>query len=220
MRVVAGREHDAVESAQSVQDDLGWIDLLYSGLSFRLTGLAPYLAVEKPRHRDAYDIGSISGDIETVRLCVGDHLKGAQGTLPVFRGMLALARDLVRHFEGVHAVAWPPANSLIGRRYFESTVTAWLEGGAFPALGLASFVQADDGSLESVGLAYLVDQEMSIAPVLASDPVTATRLGVRIANHLVLAGGISEREEFTGPDGASLVMEPSDGGRIVRIKRE
>lgn len=140
--------------------------------------------------------------------------------MPVLRGMLALARDLVLHFEDLQAVFWPPSGSAIGRRFFESVVTAWLEGGAFPALGLIAFDETADAALESVGLAFWIGQELRIEPPLTNDKIAATRLGVRLINQLVIVGGITDSERIIAPDGTRLVMQAARGSTYIRVRRE
>jgi hypothetical protein len=136
------------------------------------------------------------------------------------KAMLALACDLTRHFDHLEAICWVPSRSAIGRRYFESVIAAWLEGGPFPGLGLTAFVEADGGALASVGLDFWIGQELRIEPPLGADKVAATRLGIRIINHLVLAGGLTAADRITAPDGSRLVMEPLPRQKIIRVWRE
>jgi hypothetical protein len=126
----------------------------------------------------------------------------------------------VRQFDEVIAVAWGPAGAMIGRRFFESATSAWLDGGPFPALGLTAFVETPDSAIESVGLAFWIGQELRIEPPLVSDRVAATRLGIRLVNHLVLAGGLAEDDHIVAPDGTRLVLRPSRSRAIISVWRE
>lgn len=140
--------------------------------------------------------------------------------MPVMKAMLALACELTRHFGDMAAVCWAPSRSAIGRRFFESVTTAWLEGGPFPALGLTAFVEASDGAVESVGLSFWIGQEVRIEPPLSADKAAATRLGIRIINQLVIIGGLQENDRIVAPDGTRLLMTPSPDGRLIRVWRE
>lgn len=107
--------------------------------------------------------------------------------------------------------------SVIGRRFFESVATAWLEGGAFPALGLTAFRETVDGALQSVGLDFWIGQELRLEPPISHDKVAATRLGVRLINQLILVGAMTQAERVTAPDGSRLVMRPSTNGKFIRV---
>ncbi len=199
-----------------------WMELLRDGLTFDCVGLAPNPAAASPDVSFRFDIDSDAtlDQYEAVMLTPGSHLSGGGRSLPVLRGLLALARDLVHHFEDAQVACWPPSQSAIGRRFFDSTVTSWLEGGPFPALGLTAFTEDNDGSLVSVGLKHFIDQELRIEPDLARDKLAATRLGLRLINQLVLVGGIDESERIIGPDGSRLLLRPSRNGMFVRVCNE
>ena len=140
--------------------------------------------------------------------------------MPVAKALIALARDLVHHFEDLVAVVWPPSQSVIGRRFFESTTTAWLEGGAFPALGLTAFKESMDGALQTIGLDFWIGQELRVESPLSLDKVSATRLGIRLVNQLILIGGLETAERIMAPDGSRLIMRPSRNQKFVRVWHE
>ncbi len=199
-----------------------WIELLREGLTFDLRGIAPGKSCEFPEFEHRFDLEDAPGAfrLDSLLLEPGQHLLGAESTMPVVQCMIALTRDLVHHFDDLVAVVWPPSKSAIGRRFFESISTAWLEGGAFPALGLTAFREAIDGALQSVGLEFWIGQELRIEPPLSADKVAATRLAVRIINQLIVVGGLEESERIVAPDGTRLVMRPSRNGKFVRVWRE
>ncbi len=202
-------------------DDI-WVELLREGLTFDLRGIAPGQSCAFPEVEHRFDLKREPGtaEYEALLLEPGQHLIGGEASLPVVKGMIALARDMVHHFEDIVAVVWPPSKSAIGRQFFESISTAWLEGGAFPALGLTAFREVIDGALQSVGLDFWIGQELRIEPPLSADKVAATRLGVRIINQLIIVGGLEESERILAPDGTRLVMRPSRNKKFVRVWRE
>ncbi|MEE4154119.1 MAG: hypothetical protein V2I27_08160 [Erythrobacter sp.] len=199
-----------------------WVELLREGLTFDLAGLAPGRTNPFPaiRHRFDLDATPASAAFEGIQLVPGQHLAGGERSVPVVMGLIGLARDIVHHFEELAAVVWPPSASAIGRRYFESISTAWLDGGAFPALGLTAFRETEEGALQSEGLGFWIDQEIRIEPPVATDKVAATRLGVRLVNQLILVGGVEQAERIVAPDGTPLVMRPSRNGKFVQVWRE
>ena len=199
-----------------------WIELLSAGLTFDLSGLAPGPASDFPVAEHRFDLPEIPtpATYEALTLHPGPHLDGSGGSAPVVRVMLALACDLVRHFPDCTAISWGPARSVIGRRLFESVISAWLDGGPFPALGLTAFAPTADGALESIGLDFWIGQELRIEPPLSTDRVAATRLGVRLVNHLVLMGGLADDDRITAPDGTRLVLRPSRNRALISVWRE
>ncbi|WP_394728301.1 hypothetical protein [Altererythrobacter sp. GH1-8] len=223
LRVVRSEE-ESVESCSQVHCDHNpaWLELLREGLTFDCVGLAPRQPCESPPVAFRFDIEEKLElhSLEGIQLSPGSHLTGGGRSWPVLRGLLGLARDIVHHFEDARIACWPPSQSAIGRRFFESTITAWLDGGPFPALGLTAFADESDGSLVSVGLEHFIDQELRIEPELASDRLSATRLGLRLVNQLVLVGGIEQSERIVGPDGSRLLLRPSRNGKYVRVSRE
>jgi hypothetical protein len=203
------------------QDEM-WLELLRDGLTFDLRGLAPGPCSVAPPiiHRFDFAPGEGEHQLEALAILPGPHLAGGERSMPVMKAMLALARDLTQHFPDLLAIHWAPSHSAIGRRFFESVITAWLDGGAFPALGLTAFEETHDGALQSIGLADWIGQEVRIEPPLTNDKIAATRLGVRLVNQLVIVGGLDESERIIAPDGTRLVMQTSRNSQFIRVRRE
>ena len=199
-----------------------WIELLRDGLTFDLSGLAPGPGSAFPVIENRFDLPAMPTPeaYEVLTLRPGPHLAAGGKSLPLIRTMLALACDMIRQFDDLAAVSWAPALSGIGRRFFESVTSAWLDGGAFPALGLTAFMETPDGALQSIGLAYWIGQELRIEPPLSADRVTATRLAIRLVNHLVIVGGLSEDDRIVAPDGTRLVLRPSRSHALISVWRE
>jgi hypothetical protein len=196
--------------------------LLRDGLTFDVCGFASGPQSVWPEIAHRFDLPELpqpeSFDVMTIT--PGPHLAAAGRTMPVMQTMLALACDLSRHFADLAAVCWAPSRSAIGRKFFESVTSAWLEGGPFPALGLTAFSQTEDGAIISEGLDFWTGQELRIEPPLSADRIAATRLGIRIVNQLVIVGALQESDRITAPDGTRLMLAPSVDGKLVRVWRE
>lgn len=199
-----------------------WVELLRDGLTFDLHGLAPGPASSLLVTEHRFDLPALPQieAFEALALRPGPHLAGAERSFPVARTMLTLACDMVRQFDNLVAVNWSPSRSAIGRRFFESVTSAWLDGGPFPALGLTAFAETPDHALQSIGLAYWIGQELRIEPPLSADRVAATRLAIRLVNHLVITGRLTDDDRIIAPDGTRLVLRPSRSGAIVSVSRE
>jgi len=219
--VVANSEHRMDPATSTGAQAEVWIELLREGLTFDLRGLAPGPGALPPAIAHRFDFAERGqGEWEALTIVPGPHLAGGERSVPVLKGMIGLARDLTQHFTDLEAVFWQPSHSAIGRRFFESVVTAWLDGGAFPALGLTAFEETADGALQSIGLDVWIGQELRIEPPLTADKVAATRLGVRLINQLVILGGLDESERIIAPDGTRLVMQGSRNSQFIRVRRE
>lgn len=199
-----------------------WIELLRDGLTFDLSGLAPGPVSGFPVIEHRFDLPAVPVEDthDTLMLRPGPHLAASGHSVPVIRAMLALGCELVRHFEDLVAIGWGPARSVIGRRFFESVTAAWLDGGPFPALGLTAFAETGDGALQTIGLDFWIGQELRIESPLSADRVAATRLGIRLINHLVIIGGLSDDDRIMAPDGTRLVLRPSRNRALISVWRE
>lgn len=213
---------DPSQAAAVWPDKQLWIELLREGLTFDLSGLKPGPQSEFPQLEHRFDLPDLptQDTHEALAFLPGPHLVSGGSSQPVVRAMLALACDLILHFDDLAAIGWGPSRSAIGRRFFESVISAWLDGGSFPALGLTAFAQSADGALESEGLAFWTGQELRIEPPLSADKVFATRLGIRLVNQLVLTGEIDTDERIIAPDGTRLVLRPSRNRALISVWRE
>ena len=197
-----------------------WLELLASGLSFDVRGLAPGAPAEAPPYRRSLglDDDSIHG-LDAITLSPGPHLAGGSALLPIVRTLASLGGELAR-LDGVHAVCWHSSRCWSEPGLYRESVARWLEGGVFPALTLTSLTVTPDGGMHSEGLALFTGQELRLEPELVGDPAEAAKLAVRLLDHLVDRGRVRGRETIAGPDGALLRLEPSANGQFVRVCRD
>lgn len=215
---------DAVQEASDEPfDDVcsDRIEVLREGLSFEISALAPQASAPLPdmAHHFGCEADWSLADCEAVRIVPGAHLSGAHASIPVVMGLLALARDCIDHFADLVAIAWPPAKSVMGVRYFESLASAWLDGGPFPAPGLIAFRETGEGLLESVGLEFWTGQRLLIEPMIARTKGAARRIGHRAVGQLVLTGALHEPQSMVAPDGSRYQLKASDNASTVMLTR-
>ena len=194
-------------------EEPGWAELLVTGLTFEVRGLAPNGGEPVPpiAHRFGLE-NTWSGDaMEAVVVRPGAHLAGAAAMLPVVRGCVALAAALAEQTDAA-AVVWIPARSAMATDYFGSVIADWLGGGAFPALGLTALVPTATG-IESEGLAFFTGQELEVV----ADPGRTGRIAVRMVDLLVGHGPLTAPTPLTGPEGEPLLAEPVGDGSKVRV---
>ena len=191
-----------------------WAELLVTGLTFELSGLAPGPDEATPpiAHRFGLADDWQSEGLEAVLLRPGGHLAGAAAMLPVVRGCVALAAALATH-TGAAAVVWIPARSAMAPDYFAAVIGDWLGGGAFPALGLTALVPGGSG-ITSEGLAFFTGQELEVS---GDDLAQAGRIAVRMVHTLVDHGPLAAPIRLAGPEGEPLLAEPSGDGSRVRV---
>jgi hypothetical protein len=151
---------------------------------------------------------------EAIALAPGPHLAAGRHLPPVVRGAVAIASDLAM-LDGVAYVAWHPARCAVAADPFVRSVRAWLDGGAFPALGLTALYAEPDGKMWSEGLSLFIGQELCLERVNGSTSDHA-KLALRLIDRLVAHG------KLTGPlswglDGRSEVrLEPERQGSTIR----
>lgn len=210
-------------SLEPPDEDVGsrWVELLASGLTFDLRGLAGGAPEPAPDRAHLYGLAPSLAEapLEAITLRPGPHLAGGDTMLPVVRLQAWLAACLAL-LPGVKAVAWHPARCWNGSQHFRDVVLRWMEGGVFPGFGLAAMVPMADGGLQTEGLALFTGQELRIEPDGRLDPAASAKIALRLMHLLVENGPVQQPEQITGPAGEPLRIEPSANGRYVRVWRD
>ncbi|WDF71223.1 hypothetical protein [Novosphingobium sp. KACC 22771] len=196
--------------------DSDWLELLSSGLTFDLSGLAG--GGSAPDIAMRYDISAVT-DLDHsawLRLAPGAHLSGGGRQLPVVRAMAGVVLGLLK-LPGAAGVAWGPARTVMSAEHFCRIVPAWLNGGAFPALGLTALRRDEEGNIVSEGLSFFTGLELRIEPILADQPGLAGKIAIRLIHSLVDGWTVKEPVEVEGPGGEILGLTPEENGKILRI---
>lgn len=197
------------------EDDGNWAELLAGGLTFDCRGLAPGRAGVHPGKAALLGLPDAPAG-EVVTLEPSPHLAEGGGLLPVVRALAGLGAQLAG-MPGVLGAYWRPAHCWMTPKYFRGVVQDWLKGGPFPALGLTSLQQARDGAMVSVGLDYLIGQELFFLPNRRLAPAAVARIAVRLVNDLLATGPLREPLELTGPEGERVAIKPILGGRQLQV---
>ena len=218
---------DASESAgragrvsHRADDGDGWLEILASGLTFDLRGLAPAAAAALPpaNHGFGLDLGDARHDLEAVVLTPGPHIAGGAALMPVVRTLMRLAASLAMELPVV-AVCWDPAGAWMDPRYFTRIMFNWLSGGPFPALGLTAILPDARGGVQSAGLDFFIGQELHFGQRDSEVGPDTLKIAGRIIDRLVAQGPLQRAETFAGMNGEVLVAEPSADGRRVMVTR-
>lgn len=200
--------------------DAGWLEILASGLTFDLTGLAPggSARIIKTQQSFGFEDGEGAAGCEAIAIVPSGHIASGAGLQPVVRTMMGMAANLALELPTC-AVAWGPAGTVMEPRYFCRMVLNWLGGGAFPALGLAALFTGADGSMASRGLAHFIGQEMQLEAHPGESAAETAKLAVRVIDHLVRLGPLTEAQTIDAGS-QTLLAEPSQVGKLVLVWRE
>ncbi|EQB12021.1 hypothetical protein L284_15925 [Novosphingobium lindaniclasticum LE124] len=198
----------------------GWLELLASGLTFDLLGLAPALPSLSPIsvQTHGFDQAPRMEGLEGIDLLPGGHIAGGAGLAPIIRTQAGLAASLALKLP-VAAVGWQSARTLMEPRYFAQIVVNWLAGGTFPALGLTALLRGQDGSIATRGLARFVGSEMQLEGSVEETPADTLKLAIRVVDYLVRQGPLTETREIESPRGR-LLLEASQARRQLWVWRQ
>lgn len=196
----------------------GWIELLATGLTFDLAGLAPAPPVPLPTIAHFFGPGAkpALATAEAITLMPGEQLRGAEQMLPVVRIMAGLAARLAR-LDAVIAIAWHPARIAVAPAAFAAIIAGWLKGGSFPVLALTALFCDNDDAICSEGLAFFTGQELRIEPFTGKNTAYSMKIATRLINHLVGIEPIHQPMNFSGPNGERLSVEPSGNDGLLRV---
>ena len=198
-------------------DQPRWLELLVLGLPFDLEGLAPGMAsaTPMPAHGIAFCLED-SRKLEVLTVRPASHWMAGTRLMPVVRALVALGCTLV-DLPGLRAIGWEPARTVMTPDYWRRVMTAWLQGGAFPSLGLAAMSRTDGGTVESEELRLFLGREVRIAPAAGEAWVDTARFAVRVFHDLV-ERGLYPPDSVTGPSGLALQCDylPNSGPLWIR----
>jgi len=140
--------------------------------------------------------------------------------------MVDLVKELSRFaldlasIEGCIAVGWVPAGSGMDAAYFRTVVGQWLDGGAFPALGLTVLEQTSDGDLQSRGLAILTGQEICVTTSDGLDDVDRAKVAIRMIDHIVRNGAITGAEMLEVDGFGQFWAQPDENKQKINIRKK
>ncbi|KQM13860.1 hypothetical protein [Novosphingobium sp. Leaf2] len=217
----AARDGLAARVSHCPPAEQGWLEVLASGLTFDVRGLAPAKSAPTPAIQDSFgfdDDRPTATDHEALTLLPASHILAGAAQMPVVRTMMGLAANLALHLP-VRAVAWGPAQTVMEPRYFSRAVMNWLAGGPFPAHGLVALQPRADGTIVSRGLVFFTGQEMQMEAKTGESPAEAQSHAAFAIDGLIRHGAIDEPVRLAqGP--SALIAEPSKVGKLVLVWRE
>lgn len=194
-------------------------ELLRGGLTFDLLGMRPAQAIPIPDIRSwlampSADRASLMG---CLGMALGPHIRAGQADVTILRGLLELANGMLAGLPQCRGICWSASGTIVAPDAFAELVQGWNSGGTMPAQMIVSVKQALGGGIETSGLAYFTGQELRLEPPIATDEGHASLLALRLSAQLIHRGRMDAAEDFAGPDGRLLRLEPSPNGRFIRV---
>lgn len=185
--------------------------LLFSGVAFSYA----LQACPAPAATHHIFCNADLSDIQSaVHIDLGPAVASGRIVPAIVKAMLALGDVLGRNL-GTKAVFWSPAAVVSGYDYYAEAVAQYAQGAAFPALLCVGFDMSAVDIVQTTGLAWLCDQELSFAhPQLPMHK--AMRYVVRLVHDLATQGAYDRALELPGlhADEVVVVMPSPDQGKV------
>lgn len=185
--------------------------LLFSGVAFSyaLQSCPPPAATHHIFcNADLSDIQS------AVHIDLGPAVASGRIVPAIVKALLELGDVLGRNL-GIKAVFWSPAAVVSGYDYYAEAVAQYAQGAAFPALLCVGFDMSTIGTVQTTGLAWLCDQELTFThPPLPMHE--AMRYVVRLVHDLATQGAYDRALELPGlhADEVVVVTPSPDQGKV------
>ena len=174
--------------------------LLFSGVSFS------YALQSCPAPAATHHI-FCNADLSVIRSAVhidlGPAVASGRVVPAIVQAMLELGDVLGRNLS-IKAVFWSPAAVASGYDYYAEAVSQYAKGAAFPALLCVGFDMSTIAIVQTTGLAWLCDQELTM------------RYVVRLVHDLATQGAYDRALELPGlhPDEVVVVTPSPDQGKV------
>ena len=185
--------------------------LLFSGVSFSYA----LQACPAPAATHHIFCNADLSDIQSaVHIDLGPAVASGRVVPAIVQAMLELGDVLGRNL-GIKAVFWSPADVVSGYDYYADAVAQYAEGAVFPALLCVSFDMSTIGIMQTTGLAWLCDQELTFThPKLPAHE--AMCYVVRLVHDLATQGAYDHALELPGlyVDEVVVVTPSPDQGTV------
>ena len=175
--------------------------LLFSGVSFSYALQACPAPAATHHIFCSTDLSNIQS---AVQINLGPAVASGRVVPAIVQAMLELGDVLGRNL-GIKAVFWSPAAIASGYDYYAEAVAQYAEGAAFPALLCVGFDMSTNAIVQTTGLAWLCDQELTFAH--AQLPAhEAMRYVVRLVHDLATQGAYDRALELPGLNSDEVVV--------------
>lgn len=189
-------------------------ELLVQGLAFDCQGVRPSDPASTPETGAKVGIDRLPQGA-SLAIVPGPYIGRTANLLPVIKAMAGVAARIA-NLRGVLAIHWQPAQAWIDPAYFIRVITEWIDGGAFPALGL-TMLQPQGDRLVSQGLGFFIGQEIEVPLADPRQLEKTAQIALRLIHELVTHGPIAEPTEFDTV-GGRIIAVPVERGKLVQVR--
>jgi hypothetical protein len=153
-----------------------------------------------------------------IGLWLGEHLENGRHLPSINRALLKVAKILGQAVSATH-ICWHPARQSIDFGHFEEAVDDYLAGGPTPILIQIAITKNTDSALQTQGLSYFSNQEITLAETPNLSESEALKRLVRISHDIAINGKIDNVLEVDGLDkGERITFKPSRDSSELAIK--
>ncbi|WP_066556902.1 hypothetical protein [Croceicoccus bisphenolivorans] len=200
-------------------DEAGAFSFEYDGFAMVLSGAAPGASARTGPPQYFFDIRNdgLEGT-EAILLAPGGAANDNVSPLEMVRGLAAATLALTGAAHCI-AVGWQPASSVMNCDYFAKVAREWLDGGPFPALGLASLMVEDGDVLVSRGMDAICGQEIAIAPIAGMANADRARAAIRMIDYMANHGRIREPDTMEIDGFGLFEVNPDASGKKIYLSR-
>jgi len=144
-----------------------------------------------------------------IGLWLGEHLKSGRHLPSINRALLGIAKILGQAVSATH-ICWRPARHSIDFGHFEEAVDDYLAGGPTPVLIQIAITKNQNNALQTHGLNYFSNQEITLAETSNMSESEAIKRLVRISHDIAINGKIDNALEVDGLNkGEKITFRPS-----------
>lgn len=153
-----------------------------------------------------------------IGLWLGDHLENGRHLPSINRTLLKVAQILGQAVSATH-ICWLPARQSIDFAHFEEAVADYLAGGPTPILIQIAITKNPNNRLQTRGLSYFSNQEITLAETPNLSESEALKRLVRISHDIAINGKIDNVLEVDGLDkGEKITFKPSRNASELAVE--
>ncbi len=153
----------------------------------------------------------------SIGVWLGEHLISGKHLPSINRTLIRVAKLLGQSVSATH-LGWLPAQQSIDFEHFEEAADDYLTGGPTPILFQIAITKSSDRIIETHGLSYFSDQEITLTIAPKMNESEAIKRLVRICHDITINGKIEQQIVVDGlVEGEKITLKPSSNLTSVAV---